>query len=122
MNKYPTLKTSQRKLTSGKLVMVFILIGCEISAWSQPKPALHYLVSVPQPASHKYHVELRKSGWNQDTLVFKIPKWMPGYYQIMDYAKSVESISVTDEKGMEFPFSKISDNTLRISGIRNKTY
>lgn len=93
----------------------------QLQAWSQEKPLIQYTVSVPQPATHTYHVELRTQGWSEDTLVFKMPKWMPGYYQIMDYAKSVEHISIRDDKGKDFPFQKINDNTLRISGIRNKS-
>ncbi|NOT74227.1 MAG: M61 family metallopeptidase [Cyclobacteriaceae bacterium] len=88
---------------------------------AQQMPLINYTVSVPQPATHKYHVELRTQGWNKDTLVLKMPKWMPGYYQIMDYAKSVENILIKDEKGKDFSFQRVSDNTLRISGIRSKT-
>lgn len=120
--KYPIFNSSQPviKITPVKLLFVFALMVCSATVWSQARPMLHYLVSVPQPASHKYHVELRTRGWNQDTLVLKMPKWMPGYYQIMDYAKSVEGISVKDEKGKEIPFLKVNDNTVRISGIRSK--
>lgn len=81
---------------------------------------MEYTVSVPQPATHQYHVELRTGGWSQDTLVFKMPKWMPGFYQIMDYAKSVEHIMISDVNGKTLPFQKINDNTLRIAGARKK--
>jgi len=104
-----------------KLFLFCILTVWQLPAWAQVKPVIEYTVSVPQPATHKYHVELRTAGWNQDTVTFKMPKWMPGYYQIMDYAKSVENIFVRDEKGKDLPFQKVNDNTLRISGIRNKS-
>ena len=122
MNKFPIFNSSRPviKITPVKLLLIVALIVCQETAWSQAKPVLHYLVSIPQPASHKYRVELRTQGWNQDTLVLKMPKWMPGYYQIMDYAKSVENISVKDAKGKEIPFLKVGDNTVRIAGIRNK--
>src|SRR5687768_63997 len=81
-----------------------IIIVWQLPAWSQVKPTIEYTISIPQPATHKYHVELRARDWNQDTLVFKMPKWTPGYYQIMDYAKSVESISASDDKGKKFSF------------------
>jgi len=93
----------------------------QLPAWSQGKPLIDYTVSVLHPATHKYHVELRTRGWSQDTLVFKMPTWMPGYYQIMDYAKSVENILIRDEKGKDFPFEKTNDNTLHLSGIKSKS-
>jgi len=47
---------------------------------------------------------------------------MPGYYQIMDYAKSVENMLARDEKGESIPVEKIIDNTWDISGIKNKAF
>src|SRR6478736_9578611 len=104
-----------------KLFLLSIFIVGPLSAWSQAKPQLEYTLSIPFPESHKYHVELHSKGWNIDTLVFKMPKWMPGYYQIMDYDKSVENIQVTDEKGKPFPFQKVNDNTFRVAQIKNKS-
>ncbi len=109
------------KVTSLFIAGLLMCTAGQLSAWLQEKPLIDYTVSMSQPATHQYHVELRTRGWRQDTLVFKMPKWMPGYYQIMDYAKSVQNILVRDEKGKDFPFQRLNDNTLRISGIRNKS-
>lgn len=92
------------------LIVLFLLI--RLSAGSQPI-TLHYKVSIPQPASHRYHVELQLIGFGRDTLVLKMPKWMPGYYQIMDYAKNLEDIVLKDSKGKDVTFQRVSDNTLR---------
>jgi predicted metalloprotease with PDZ domain len=104
-----------------RLFLLSICIMVQWPAWSQAKTSLHYKISVPQPNKQKYHVELHLQGWNHDTLVFKMPEWTPGYYQIMDYAKSIENISVKDDKGKDFSFLKVSDNTLRISAARKKS-
>ena len=88
----------------------------------QSKPVLHYIVSMPQPTNHKYHLELHASGLNQDTLLFKMANWMPGYYQLMDYAKDVENISVRDENGKNISINKTNRNTWCITGIRNKPF
>lgn len=104
-----------------KYYILFILVVSQLSAFSQAKPRMEYIISIPQPATHKYHVVLRTQGWSQDTLLLKMPKWMPGYYQIMDYAKSVENVSLKDEKGNDFPFAKVNDNTFRISGAKQKS-
>jgi predicted metalloprotease with PDZ domain len=85
------------------------------------QPVIRYTISIPQPESHKYHVELRTEGWSIDTLTLKLPKWTPGYYQIMDYAKALGNIALKDDKGKNLSFDKVSDNTLRITGAKKKT-
>ena len=93
------------------------------TAFSQSKnPLLHYVVSIPEPASHTYCIELHGEGWNQDTIHLKMPNWMPGYYQIMDYAKAVENILAKDENGKNIPIEKTNDNTWIINGIKNKSF
>jgi predicted metalloprotease with PDZ domain len=85
------------------------------------QPSFHYRVSVPRPSSHKYHVELHTAGWSNDTVVFKMPKWMPGYYQIMDYGKFVENVMVKDVKGKMVPFERISDNNVRVVSAKKRS-
>ncbi len=53
---------------------------------------LHFTVSMEQPASHYFHVELRCSAIKDTATDFKMPVWTPGYYQRMDYAKNVEHL------------------------------
>ncbi len=84
-------------------------------------PVLHYEVSVPKPESHTYDVELRCSYLNLDTVHLKMPKWMPGYYQIMDYANSVENLIAKDDKGESLSVKKTNNNTWIVSGVKNKS-
>jgi hypothetical protein len=56
-------------------------------------PTFVYSVSIPDPEAHVYQVELCTSGWNQDTVLFRIPVWMPGYYQIMNYSEDVNNMT-----------------------------
>jgi predicted metalloprotease with PDZ domain len=83
---------------------------------------LHYSISIPDPANHTYNVELRCSNWKQDTIQLKIPKWMPGYYQLIDYASSVTHLLAKDGKGKNVPVEKINDNTWSIAGIKNRPF
>ncbi|MFZ1716582.1 MAG: hypothetical protein WAT88_14880, partial [Saprospiraceae bacterium] len=46
-----------------------------ISQNNQPK--INYTISIPNPASHSYHIRLETSGWNADELTLKLPQWMP---------------------------------------------
>jgi predicted metalloprotease with PDZ domain len=101
-----------------KLFLLFIVSVIITPTWSQ---TIYYKISIPQPATHQYQVDLHLKGWNTDTLVLKMPNWMPGYYQIMDYGKAVRNITVTDEKGKGLPFQRINDYTVLITQARNKS-
>lgn len=47
---------------------------------------------------------------------------MPGYYQIMDYDKSVENLRAKDGKDANIKVEKENDNTWVIAGIKNRTF
>lgn len=103
------------------VLLIFLIFILQCSCWSQTKTVLHYKVSIPQPDSHRFHVELKYTNPPLDTIALKMPKWMPGYYQIMDYAKSVENISVKDQSGKEVSIKKLNDNTYKIPA-RKKSF
>lgn len=84
------------------------------------KPVFQYTVSITDPGKHYFHVELNSSGWFKETVDIKMPKWMPGYYQLMNYAKAVENFSAKDKTGKSIPVKMINDNTWQIS-ISKKT-
>jgi predicted metalloprotease with PDZ domain len=109
---------------AAKLILFFILFSISPTAvFSQESsPIMHYRVSILEPANHTYTVELNCSNLKIDTIHLKMPKWMPGYYQIIDYAKSVENLLCIDNKGKNIPVEKINDNTWAISGIKNKSF
>jgi predicted metalloprotease with PDZ domain len=86
----------------------------------EAKPLLHYSVSMADPSTHYFHVELLCDGWSKDSLEFKMPRWSPGYYQIMDYAKEVENISVKDKDNKPVAISNIDGNSWQIT-IRKGT-
>lgn len=80
------------------------------------------MVSVPDPSSHAYHVTMHAAKWNKDTLLLKLPKWTPGYYQLMNYAGDVQAITAADTKGNHLSLEQINTNTWRITGVRNKAF
>ncbi|HBC77165.1 MAG TPA: peptidase M61 [Bacteroidales bacterium] len=104
---------------------LLILSACTLNnktAADLPLPDLQYTISIKDPSTHCFHVELNFSGWMRDTVDLKMAKWMPGYYQIMDYAKGVTSFSALDNKGKNLPVARPDSNTWRVSGIINMTF
>jgi len=56
---------------------------------------IQYTVSIPSPKLHQIHIELDAAGWNTDSITATMPKWTPGYYQILDYGKFVSNFKVS---------------------------
>jgi predicted metalloprotease with PDZ domain len=115
-------KLMERKNNRLLLLTILFLINATTVFSQKGNPLLHYTVSILQPASHTYNVELHCSNYNLDTICLKMPRWMPGYYQIMDYAKSVENLLARDIKGKNIAVEKLNDNSWVIRGIKNKSF
>lgn len=109
------------KTTTFLIQLLFFVFWFHSEAKSE-EPVLKYLVSMPQPASHLYHVEFQIDGLAGDTVIFKMPKWTPGYYQLMNYAESVENIVVINDAGKNIPLNKINNNTWILTGSRGKSF
>jgi predicted metalloprotease with PDZ domain len=86
-----------------------------------PAPQITYTLSMPEPATHYFEVEmtliniagatnLKKNGY----LDLKMPVWTPGSYLIREYAKNVEAFRAT-VNGQPVATEKIRKNAWRIS-------
>jgi predicted metalloprotease with PDZ domain len=91
-------------------------------AKAQINAPLQYTVSMPQPESQYFQLELLCKGWPLDTIVFKMPKWMPGYYQILDYAQYVENLAASDLRGKPVQLVQKNENTWLLVQNRNKAF
>lgn len=107
------------KHRSSLLVLAVFCISCFTQA-QNTKPVMQYSISIPDPQTHVYHVQLQTGGWSKDTIDLKLPKWMPGYYQLMNYAADITNIKAGAKKGTAPSLQKINDNTWRLAGIKNK--
>lgn len=97
-----------------KLTAIVVLLFLARHAAAQPKADLHYTVSLQDAAAHKFHVALRCANLTDPTLDFKMPAWMPGYYQLLDYAQHVTNFHATDNKNHELAWAKTNINTWRV--------
>lgn len=79
-----------------------------------PGPVLQYTVSVTDPANHYFHVQLVYKNVQNDTVIFKMPQWMPGYYQIMNYGRSVENFEAKGADKKNLPVVKTDDHTWEV--------
>jgi len=105
-----------------RVILILIIIISSVAVFSQQQTDLNYTVSAPRASSHYFHVELFCSHWNSDTVEFKMPKWTPGYYQIMDFAKEVENLKAASTNGNALPILSMNGNTWRIVHKSNQPF
>jgi len=104
------------------LILILSIFPFAFGSAQTGRPYFHYTVSVPDPASHIYHVQLGTYGWDQDTVLFTMPAWMPGYYQMMGYSGDVRNMVAEDEHGTVIPLNKVDDHTWQVTDVRNKVF
>ncbi|MBT9484914.1 hypothetical protein [Sediminibacterium sp.] len=86
------------------------------------QPQMRYTVSMPQAAKGKFHITLDAAGFNKDSIVLKMPNWMPGYYQLMNYANTVDSFSAQNSNGATLKVNKINSNTWVVLNKANSPF
>ena len=104
------------------LFLVLSSLSTSFCSAQNGDPTFVYSVSIPDPANHVYQMELSTSGWDRDTILFMIPNWMPGYYQMMNYSDDIYNIIAEDEQGIELPLYKVSNNSWQVWDVRNKAF
>ena len=111
-----------KKLYCNPLILILTLIlATGMSTAQQAESKMAYTVSMDQPTSHYYKVELRYEGNTAESVDLKMPAWTPGYYMILDLAKNVVEFNVTDASGKRLVFEKTEKNTWHIATAGNKT-
>jgi predicted metalloprotease with PDZ domain len=85
-------------------------------------PGLQYVISIPEPSTHSYVVGLQVNSPMKDSIRFKMPAWMPGYYQMMNYSNSVSNCKAVCDGGESLSIEKTDANTWLVSGIKNRPF
>jgi predicted metalloprotease with PDZ domain len=81
--------------------------------------SIQFTVSMENPASHVFHVEMECKGFKGTELELRMPVWTPGYYQRLDFAKNVGKFNATDDKGNPLPMSPPQGNAFKVSLNKN---
>lgn len=92
--------THSARLARARMMFLLILALVPAAARAQdtsaPAYKLAYTISMSQPASHLFEVQLDVQGTGDaDHLDFQLPCWSPGRYAIFDFAKNVQEFRIT---------------------------
>lgn len=116
------ISAMRRIMAAFLFLFVFFAAGLHV-VWGQEKnPSIRYVVSMPNPSSHYYHVELFVRDWREDSVILKMPQWTPGYYQLLHYANAVEHVSIVSDRGTARAAEKIYDNAWIVRGVKNRPF
>lgn len=110
-----------KKRFPSSILIATLLLVTVMSFAQQPVSRMAYTVSMDQPASHYFKVELRYDGNTAESVDLKMPAWTPGYYMILDLAKNVVEFTTTDGSGKSLSFVKTAKNTWHITTTGVKT-
>ncbi len=88
-----------------------------------PAYRIAYTISMPEPASHVFRVEVGVEGLTGGGHVdFQMPRWSPGRYAVFDFAKNVFGAKASGPCGREercgtkgYPVERIDTQTWRVS-------
>jgi predicted metalloprotease with PDZ domain len=72
-----------------------------------------YQVSMPEPHTHYYEVEMNVIDHQKDYFDVQMPVWSPGSYLVREFAKSVEDLKANFNK-KSLKTEKINKNTWRV--------
>ena len=90
------------------------------------QPVMNFTVDMQAPASQTYSVRFECSGVKKEWVDVKMPVWMPGYYQILNYADNLSNFHVKDQAGDSIRWERADHNTWRIysnnAPVLNITY
>jgi predicted metalloprotease with PDZ domain len=77
------------------VIFSLILLCMATIANAADNTNITYIVSFAEAQAHYADVEMKVTGLKQNTLELKMPVWTPGSYLVREFAKNIETLSVT---------------------------
>lgn len=78
-----------------------------------PAP-LRYRLGMERPHSHLFQVQLQLPLLMEEELELAMPAWTPGAYKLVDNARNVRDMKVTDEQGARVAYERVDLHTWRV--------
>ena len=81
---------------------------------TQPPLDIAYRLTIADPASHLYGVQLDVRGVHGDALELQLPVWSPGRYARFDFARNLQELAITAEDGRPLTVERRSGSRWRV--------
>ncbi|NTW03047.1 MAG: M61 family metallopeptidase, partial [Oscillochloris sp.] len=74
-----------------------------------------YTVSMPEPHTHLYHIEVAIDAVSTPALDLVLPSWTPGSYMIREYARHIQEFVAIGPDGTMLPWRKTAKDSWQIA-------
>jgi predicted metalloprotease with PDZ domain len=75
---------------------------------------MHYHISVPDPDAHFVEITYTFSTKGNESIELQVPAWRPGRYEIQNFAKNIQKLSVRGGSGAALPARKVTKDRWQI--------
>ncbi|MCC6251891.1 MAG: M61 family metallopeptidase [Bacteroidia bacterium] len=75
---------------------------------------MYYKISYENPNTHYIDIECRIDNITSDYLELQLPVWRPGRYELGNFAKNIQKLTIYNAKGKELKHNKTSKSTWRV--------
>jgi predicted metalloprotease with PDZ domain len=96
------------------LTLFLILTSLSVTTAQQ----IHHILSMPNPETHYFHVQLELSDFEEEEIILTLPVWAPGSYLVREFSKNINVVRAKDEKGRSLTIEKVRKNKWKVA--RNK--
>ena len=94
--------------------LLVLLVAAGLNFKAVAAPEFTYTLSMPEPHTHYFEVELQIKDLKQPHIDLKLPVWAPGSYLVREFAKNIEGFEATTGKGQKLEHVKTDKSTWRI--------
>jgi len=105
-----------------RLFLLGFIVLIHLNASSKDQAGITYVVSMEEPQTHYFHVEMRIEGIEEAQVDIKMATWTPGSYLIREFARNVESFGARSGKGKKLDSRKINKNTWRVKSNKEREF
>jgi predicted metalloprotease with PDZ domain len=98
-----------------------VLVQLPTLADSPKKPTYNFSIDLTKVTNDKLPVTLLVDDLDEDEVLYRLPKMVPGTYAVYDFGKFISDFKAVDKKGRKLPVEKVDVNTWRIKNAKKLT-
>src|SRR6185437_3844518 len=100
-------------ILAGMNVGARVLAACGAAVLAAGAQNIQFTVK-PEPAEHRFAVEMRVAHPTAGIEDFEMPEWMPGYYRLLHYAQYVSGFEALDGHGRALGWEQVTPDDWRV--------
>jgi predicted metalloprotease with PDZ domain len=97
-----------------RILQVLVVLTFALPVFGQT-PAIEYTLTVKEPLTHLYDIQIEISGVRATRVDLAMPAWAPGAYVIRDFARNVQEFDVTTRQNRPLSSEQTDKQTWRIT-------